>query len=404
MKLSRCLAPALLALAPLLAAGPYDPPVSYYNSAAGLQGTALDSALNNITDGHTSISYGDTDEVMHVIDENPDMPGFVFVLYSNQSMSFGSFGSGGATIWNREHTFPQSYGASDGHARSDLHHLFPCNANVNSSRGNKYFDETSGSGSSYYLAPDSSYDFDSWEPRDEDKGRVARAILYMDCRYDGTDSGTPDLELRENASSGAHHMARLSTLLDWNRAYPPDERERRRNHWIYTGVNTSKGFRGQYNRNPFVDFPELGDAIHLAGIAITRGTWRWEHFSPAQLLDETVSDDDSNPDRDAYSNLLELAFNLDPWEPDGAACTLMWSPSAVTFTYPRLKDYALSGLTYTVEWTLDPSDPGSWEPFVPQGDEEDVDTAGLMQEVSVDLSRVDPDERLFVRLRVTRAE
>ncbi|MFK0732351.1 MAG: endonuclease, partial [Gloeotrichia echinulata HAB0833] len=40
---------------------------------------------------------------------------------------------------NTEHTWPQSKGAKNGNARSDLHHLFPARDNINSDRGNKPF-------------------------------------------------------------------------------------------------------------------------------------------------------------------------------------------------------------------------------------------------------------------------
>ena len=41
--------------------------------------------------------------------------------------------------FNAEHIYPQSMGADTGNANSDLHHLRPTNANVNSSRGNLAF-------------------------------------------------------------------------------------------------------------------------------------------------------------------------------------------------------------------------------------------------------------------------
>jgi hypothetical protein len=39
---------------------------------------------------------------------------------------------------NCEHTFPQSMGAEDEPQKSDMHHLFPCKSNINSSRGNRW--------------------------------------------------------------------------------------------------------------------------------------------------------------------------------------------------------------------------------------------------------------------------
>ncbi len=55
------------------------------------------------------------------------------------------------------------------------------------------FDE----GGSYHSeATSCRYDSNSWEPRDEVKGDVARMIFYMAVRYEG-DSGEVDLELTE---------------------------------------------------------------------------------------------------------------------------------------------------------------------------------------------------------------
>ena len=42
---------------------------------------------------------------------------------------------------NCEHTWPQSMGANQEPQKSDLHHLYPCKSNVNSSRGNHPYSE-----------------------------------------------------------------------------------------------------------------------------------------------------------------------------------------------------------------------------------------------------------------------
>lgn len=80
------------------------------------------------------------------------------------------------------------------------------------------------------------------------KGDIARAIFYMDIRYEG-DNNEPDLELiEEEASSGCDCMGWLSTLLEWHQLDRVDDRERRRNDLIFNE------FQG--NRNPFIDHPE----------------------------------------------------------------------------------------------------------------------------------------------------
>ena len=52
-------------------------------------------------------------------------------------------------------------------------------------------------------APLSSYDSDSWEPRTEEKGLIARSMFYMATRYDGSD--TPN--------AATYRFGILSTLL-----------------------------------------------------------------------------------------------------------------------------------------------------------------------------------------------
>ena len=63
---------------------------------------------------------------------------------------------------------------------------------------------------------------------------MARAIMYMDLRYDGDESGVEDLVLTdcpEVVPNGAG-MGYLSQLLQWHLADPPDEEERKRNDHV----------------------------------------------------------------------------------------------------------------------------------------------------------------------------
>ena len=125
---------------------------------------------------------------------------------------------------------------------------------VNSTRTNYSFDNcTSNSCELIYgnLYSGSALVF---EPRDEDKGDVARIIFYMDVRYEG-DSGELDLEMTENILSVTSKLQRhgvRSTLLEWHEMDPVDDFERNRNDVIYS-------YQG--NRNPFIDHPELVDYI-----------------------------------------------------------------------------------------------------------------------------------------------
>ncbi len=133
---------------------------------------------------------------------------------------------------------------------TDLHHLFACDKNVNARRANLPFDEIASGGTADPEAPLSRHTSSACEPRDADKGVIARALFYMAVRHEPDDDvgGVGDLELQESPAVSSPRMARLSTLLAWHRAFPPSEAERERNHKVDT--------RYQGNRNPFIDHPE----------------------------------------------------------------------------------------------------------------------------------------------------
>jgi len=226
-------------------------PPGYYDSAEGLQGTQLKSALHNIIDDHDEYSYNDLrDFILKNSDEDPNNSNNVILLYTGRSQSKGSFG-GGANDWNREHVWAKSHGGFGNNppAGTDAHHIRPTDASVNSSRGNKDF---AMGGQEHSEAAGNYYTTYTWEPRDEVKGDVARMIFYMAVRYEGG-SGEPNLEVVDavNTNPDPEH-GKLSDLLVWNIQDPPDAFEINRNNVIY-------GY--QENRNPFIDYPEYVNAI-----------------------------------------------------------------------------------------------------------------------------------------------
>lgn len=221
-------------------------PDGYYDDANGKSGEELKSALHNIIDDHTEISYSNVWDALRETDEDPSNPNNVLLLYTGRSQGKNENG-GNADDWNREHVWAKShgdFGTSMGPG-TDLHHLRPTDASVNSSRSNLDFDE---GGTEHEEAAGNYYDSDSWEPRDSVKGDVARMLFYMDVRYEG-DSGELDLELNNQVNNGsAPYHGKLSVLLEWHEEDPVDDFERRRNDIIYNDY--------QHNRNPFIDHPE----------------------------------------------------------------------------------------------------------------------------------------------------
>ncbi|MFG3714541.1 endonuclease [Micromonospora sp. NPDC047730] len=229
--------------------GGYDS--TYYASAIGKTGPALRSSLHSIIKVHTKLSYDQVWEALRDTDQDPANANNVILLYTGRSQSKTSNG-GDPDDWNREHVWAKShgdFGTATGPG-TDVHHLRPTDVSVNSTRGNKDFDT---GGSPVAEAPGCYTDADSWEPRNAVKGDVARMIMYMAIRYEGTD-GWPNLEMNQSVNNGtAPYHGRMSVLLQWNQLDPPDAFEKRRNQRIYE--------RWQGNRNPFVDHPEWATAI-----------------------------------------------------------------------------------------------------------------------------------------------
>ncbi|NDV63064.1 hypothetical protein G0Q06_11420 [Puniceicoccales bacterium CK1056] len=289
-------------------APPSNEVLAYYTGIEGLSGITLRTTLHNLIDNHTVISYSDLNEIMEVIDESENDPNDIRLLYSNAELPKSS-GS-----WNKEHVWPRSRGVdSSGPDNSDIHHLFPCESGVNSKRANYPFDYTTGSFDFDPFAPETTHDLsaDTWEPLDRDKGLVARAILYMAVRYDGSDSSTTNLVLADSGISGSE-MGVLTTLLEWNRLFPPTDYERARSDAIQNGVQVGSTIYAQGNRNPFSDFHQFADAIWLPAGETSYEKWAVETFTLEQLLNPAVWGPDADLNGDGQPNYFHFLTNTSP--------------------------------------------------------------------------------------------
>jgi len=243
------------------------PPVWYYDTVDISTPATIRATVHNIIDGHTKIPYTssstDTWNVLELADEDPYNSDRVLDVYQNRTFTKYSAGN---SYYNREHSWPKSLGfPDDGSSNlpySDCHHLFICDIEYNSARGNLYYDDCVSGCTSYaadYYDGQSGTnrrDSNSWGTWEGRKGDVARAMFYMDVRYSGDTGSEPDLILTDNASliqtSGGNnasvaYMGLLQTLLEWHFDDPVDDKERDRNDAVYT-------YQG--NRNPFIDHPE----------------------------------------------------------------------------------------------------------------------------------------------------
>jgi endonuclease I len=232
------------------------PPAGYYDPAAGQTGGDLKQALHTIIRGHTVIPYGSLFTPLRNLWADPTNSSNVILTYSLTSVA-------GSSSWNREHLWPRSRGnsAATGPDDSDLFHVVPTDITVNSERGSLYFDASNPNDPVYRipahpLAPQTSRDSDSWQPAPSERGDIARAMFYMDVRYNGSDPETTDMDLVSFPPSGSQ-MGNLNTLLLWHAQDPPDDAERARNDLIFSNY--------QGNRNPFIDHPEYAEAIWGTG-------------------------------------------------------------------------------------------------------------------------------------------
>ncbi|WP_290886763.1 endonuclease [Arenimonas sp.] len=255
------------------------PGLDYYSGVNTSSASALRSSLHALIDDHQRFPYTstatDTWDILEYADEDPTNPGRILDVYRNAAYTKAG---GGNTQYNREHTWPKSYGftndGSGNYPYTDTHMLFLSDSAYNSSRNNKPYADclsncveratvaNAGAGGGTGVFPGNSnwYDTTYWQTWGDRKGDVARALLYMDVRYEGGTHGVtgvaePNLILTDDpgliqASSsnlGVAYMGRLADLLRWHAEDPVDEKEILRNEAVYT-------YQG--NRNPFIDHPE----------------------------------------------------------------------------------------------------------------------------------------------------
>jgi len=219
----------------------------YYENVIDLTGNTLRLALTTLISTNTNTDYNGAKLQMFGHFDNDN--GFVRCVYTGQDYAVPPGGMPNQNILNTEHTYAQSWfsAPSTNIKKADLHHLFPTNAQVNSSRGNLPFDwVANNSTATTYTSYNGYHSYRGvnaqsrlvFEPADQHKGNVARSLLYFNIRY-----GDPLTQ---------QNVDMIPTFLQWHILDPVDNAELQRNLNIYNYQN---------NRNPFVDHPEFVDRI-----------------------------------------------------------------------------------------------------------------------------------------------
>ena len=191
---------------------------------------------------------------------------YLDVIYSDRNILKDN--STRTSSWNKEHAFCASLmcGVSTSTATetkgraTDYHNLFASEAKANSTRGNTNYGETVGSSIYGYVSGNNVF-----EPGENDKGRLSRALFYMATMYsvdnEAPNTNLPKLSLKNETvnypTNGQGYTeyahGNLKDLLEWS-YYAVDRLEYQHNEAVCkTKIN---GVR-QGNRNAYVDFPDL---------------------------------------------------------------------------------------------------------------------------------------------------
>jgi len=216
-------------------------------------GQPLIDELQNQFTPNNPLGYGPARDILYseIDNEGFDLSGvytdFTVTLDPNEDPSVSAF-QGGVGI-NAEHVYPQSQGAGDEPAKSDLHNIFPSKVSVNSARGSCPYGEIEDNDTDlwFYLSmqlnsiPNSNIDNYSekdeedcvFEPRESVKGDIARAMFYFYTIYQD----------RALAASATYFSNQKEILYQWHLDDPVDETEATRDELIAME---------QGNNNPFI--------------------------------------------------------------------------------------------------------------------------------------------------------
>jgi deoxyribonuclease I len=215
----------------------------------------LDSLHKLVSKNHNSVGYDKARMVMFGkihLEQLPNGTYTVKDVYCEKYFTDADFKDSGnigpnlipgnGSILNTEHTWPQSRFTGRFNRdiqKSDLHHLYPTDSEMNGRRSSLHFGEvvkdmeklkcpqnrlgSQGSGGAVF------------EPPVAHRGNVARAIFYFATRYQMKVGGAEEIALRR-----------------WHKEDPVDAAEELRNDQVEDV---------QGNRNPYIDHPEFVDHI-----------------------------------------------------------------------------------------------------------------------------------------------
>ncbi len=291
---------------------------TYYDALDVTSSSFITSLKARIRSPYTKISYDQFDETNvanFAAINNGNGTKSVFCVYSNFEYIYsGTFSWG---TMSREHTWCHSwmptYSSESGDEYSDQHHLFPSHQNnANGRRSNHplgnvvnatytFMEGKLGTNAANQIV---------YEPRAEQKGNSARALLYMCTKYDDVAGNNWTFAWLNGTRLPSVNEApqNLALLLEWHKQDPPEKREVERNNYIQTI---------QKNRNPYTDHPEYVKYIDFNTLTKLDPVFEVEpsnHVTglAAEVLNNTITLNWTNSTgANLPSGYLVIAYNVD---------------------------------------------------------------------------------------------
>jgi endonuclease I len=238
---------------------------------------------------------------------------------------------------NLEHTYPKAMGAEFYPASSDMHHLHPSRADVNNARSNLPFAEIPDNQTQEWFYQDltqfgtPSQNIDAYsevldnvafEPREDHKGNVARAIFYFYTMYKGE---------ADMANSNFFPSMR-ETLCQWNHDDPIDALEYERT-WRIASFQEGKP-------NPFILDCTLPERCYCSDLPYTCDV------SGATIPEEAPRSAELKIFPNPLQTELQLRFSLPE---NGQVHLALYDQTGREITV--LFDQEMEASTYQVAWT-----------------------------------------------------
>ena len=237
--------------------------VNYYSNI-NVYNASFINDLTNKVNPHTVFTYSDyTNTILEnfeavdtfAISGNEILTRTIYCAYSGEARPYNPPLNWTALNFSREHTYPHSWYPTNPANNpelpeySDQHNLYPTRqTQVNATRCNYPFGNVV-TVEQQYLQGKLGLDANGkrvYEPRNEHKGRAARAMMYMAIAYNGINGKNWKFPnpIGNCGSYIINYGQDQNVIKEWHFQYPPDSYERARNDYL----DSLQG-----NRNPFID-------------------------------------------------------------------------------------------------------------------------------------------------------